>query len=201
MLHPQFPNTSASLLSTLRIRPGDAEAWARFVQTYGPRILQWCRRWGLQEADALDVTQSVLMQFLRRSGTFEYDRDRRFRGWLRSVAHTSWCRFVERRRRGNQGVGGDSALGRIESIEARDNLVDLIEREHAKESLRQAMDRIQRRVQPQTWQAFYLLNVEGLSGEEAAGRLGMRLGSTYAASSKVRRLIREELRDEGSACS
>ena len=85
-----FPDTSASLLSTLRRQPGDPEAWSRFVQTYGPQILQWCRRWGLQDADAHDVAQSVLIHFLRRSVSFEYDDSRRFRGWLRSLAH-SWC--------------------------------------------------------------------------------------------------------------
>jgi RNA polymerase sigma factor (sigma-70 family) len=197
----RFPDTSASLLSTLKIRPVDTEAWAKFVRTYGPRILQWCRRWGLQDADAHDVTQSVLLQFLRQSGTFQYDRSRRFRGWLRTVAHASWCDFVKRRRHWNQGKGGDSSTGRIDSIAARDDLSNLFETEDARESLRQTMERIQGRVEPRTWQAFWLLNMEGLSGEEAANRLGMRLGSTYAASCKVRRLIREELRCEESVSS
>jgi DNA-directed RNA polymerase specialized sigma24 family protein len=97
----------------------------------------------------------------------------------------------------DQGIGGEAAGGRFDSIAARNDLSDLIEREYAQERLRGAMERVRSRVEPQTWQAFLLLNMERLSGEEAAGRLGMRLGSTYAASSKVRRLIREEvLREE-----
>jgi DNA-directed RNA polymerase specialized sigma24 family protein len=104
---------------------------------------------------------------------------------------------VKRRRNWNQGIGGEAAGGRFDSIAARNDLSDLIEREYAQERLRGAMERVRSRVEPQTWQAFLLLNMERLSGEEAAGRLGMRLGSTYAASSKVRRLIREEvLREE-----
>ena len=180
---------------SMRTQPDDAEAWARFVETYGPRILHWCRRWGLQDADAHDVTQDILFRLSRRLRTFDYDHSRRFRGWLRSLAHTAVCEFVERRRNWHQGVGGDDAAARIDSIEARDELSDLIETEYAREALRHAMARIQCQVEPQTWQAFWLLNVEGLSGEEAANRLGMRLGSTYAASSKVRRLLREDLRD------
>jgi DNA-directed RNA polymerase specialized sigma24 family protein len=120
-------------------------------------------------------------------------------GLLRTLAHASWCDFVKRRRQFNEGNGGDSAAEMIEKIAARDNLSDLIDEEHKRESLQQAMERIQARVEPRTWQAFWLLNVDGLSGEEAASRLGMRLGSTYAASSKVRRLIREDLRSEESA--
>src|SRR5947209_2478785 len=51
--------TRASLLSRLRKDPGDSSAWDEFVDRYGPRIRSWCRRWGLQEADAEDVTQIV----------------------------------------------------------------------------------------------------------------------------------------------
>ena len=166
-----FPETSASLLSTLRRRPGDPEAWARFVKTYGPRILQWCRRWGLQDADAHDVAQSIMIHFLRRSESFEYDDSRRFRGWLRALAHSTWRDFLKRRRRMNQGLGGEAA-GRIDSIVARDDLADFIESEYARDVLRRAMDRVQVRVEPQTWEAFRLLNLEGLAGEEAAAGWG-----------------------------
>jgi RNA polymerase sigma factor (sigma-70 family) len=191
----RFPDTSASLLSMLRRQPGDSEAWDRFVETYGPRILHWCRRWGLQDADAQDVTQTILLRFLRRAERFDYDHSRRFRGWLRALAHSTWHEFVKRRRDWNHGLGGDAA-GRIDGIEARDQVADFIETEYAREVLRAAMDRVRDRVEPRTWEAFRLLNVEALSGEEAAARLGMKLGSAYAASAKVRRLIREELRRE-----
>ncbi len=188
-----FPDTNPSLLSALRRRPDDGEAWDRFVRTYAPHLLQWCRRWGLQEADAHDVTQSVLMRFLRRAGNFEYDPSRRFRGWLRALTHSTWCTYAERQGRWQQGRGGDDASRRIELIAARDDLSNLIEKEYAEELLRKAMEQVSSRVEPQTWQAFWLLNKEGLSGREAAERLGMRVGSAYAASSKVRRMIREEV--------
>jgi predicted DNA-binding protein (UPF0251 family) len=96
------------------------------------------------------------------------------------------------RRDWNYGAGGD-VTERMERIEAQDEMSDRIESDHAREVLRHAMVRVRSRVEPQTWEAFRLLNLEGLTGEEAAKRLGMRLGTTYAASAKVRRLIREEL--------
>lgn len=193
-----FPDTSKSLLLTLRRQPGDPIAWSRFVETYGPRILGWCRRWGLQEADAHDVTQTVLLQFLRRAERFEYDDSRRFRGWLRALAHSTWREFVKRRRSWHRGIGGQDTP-RIDQAEAHDELARLIEEEYAREILRVAMGRIRRQVDSHTWEAFRLLNVEGLSGESVAARLGMRLGSAYAASAKVRRLIRQELIREESA--
>ena len=79
MAEPCFPETSMTVLSALQSHPFDAEVWTRFVHMYAPRFLKWCRRWGLQEAEAEDVTQAVLMDFLRRSRGFQYDDSRRFR--------------------------------------------------------------------------------------------------------------------------
>jgi RNA polymerase sigma factor (sigma-70 family) len=194
MRHGAFPETSAALLLRLRGDPGDAEAWERFARTYGPRIVQWGLRWGLQDADAQDVTQMVLIQFWRQIRRFEYDPSRRFRGWLRTLVHAAWCDLKQGRRDWHQGMGGSGAFDRLDSIAARDDLAARIEEEYDRDLLRLAMQRVRDRVEPRTWEAFWLLNLEGLSGEEAVARLGMRLGSTFAASSKVRRLIRQEVR-------
>ncbi len=193
MRHGAFPDTSAALLMRLRSEAGDGEAWAEFVRAYEPRIIEWGRRWGLQDADAHDVTQLVLIQFWRQVQRFQYDPSRPFRGWLRTLVHSAWCDFVEGRRGWQQGMGGSGVLSHLESIAARDDLAAEMDQEYKRDLLRLAMRRVQERVEPKTWQAFWLLNFEGLSGEEAVARVGMRLGSTYAASSKVRRLIREEV--------
>ena len=54
--------TRLSLLTRIA-KPGpvDQLAWEEFVDQYGPMIYHWCRRWGLQDADAKDVTQQVLL--------------------------------------------------------------------------------------------------------------------------------------------
>ena len=52
--------TSVSLLGKLHRNPKDEDAWRDFVKRYGRKILQWCRQWRLQDADAEDVTQIVL---------------------------------------------------------------------------------------------------------------------------------------------
>jgi hypothetical protein len=57
--HPE-PETSLTLLARLRDTPADQGAWGAFVARYGRKIYGWCRHWGLQEADAEDVTQVVL---------------------------------------------------------------------------------------------------------------------------------------------
>ena len=61
--HPS--GTSVTLLGRLREDPKDQAAWNDFVARYQPKILQWCRGWGLQESDANDVTQAVLLKLSR----------------------------------------------------------------------------------------------------------------------------------------
>ena len=81
--HPS--QTSTTLLGRLRRDPRDQAAWNEFVARYEPRILDWSRRWGLQESDARDVTQAVLLKLSRSMTTFVYDRSRSFRGWLKTI--------------------------------------------------------------------------------------------------------------------
>ena len=80
--------TSLTLLARLRQDPKDQAAWSDFVARYGPSILQWCRGWGVQEADAQDVTQDVL---LKLNGLMAHIR-LRLGGqlpWLAENAHAS----------------------------------------------------------------------------------------------------------------
>src|SRR5437868_2059722 len=77
--------TSATLLGRQRQAPTDQAAWGEFVDRYGPRIYAWCRRWHLQEADAQDVTQAVLVRLAEKISTFDYDPGRSFRGWLKTL--------------------------------------------------------------------------------------------------------------------
>lgn len=171
----------------------DAQSWERFVYLYGPQILAWCRKYGLQDADARDVTQEVLLQVSRQVQRLQYDPARKFRGWLRAVVHGAWCQWVERNLGRERGAADTAMLTVLEQAPARDDLLARMEAEYDRELLELAMQRIRRRVEPQTWQAFELLALQRLSGTEAADRLGMPVGSLFAARSKVQRLLREEI--------
>jgi RNA polymerase sigma-70 factor (ECF subfamily) len=62
------------------------------------------------------------------------------------------------------------------------------------ELLEQALGRVRLRVQPQTWEAFRLTALDGLSGAETAARLGMPLTSVYKAKSNIQKLLESEVR-------
>ena len=116
--------TSATLLDRVGLSPNDEVAWARFVDLYGFRIRGWCRRWGLQEADSDDVTQNVLLRLAQKLGAFHYDPSRSFRGWLRTVTQNALADFLADRRRQCPGSGDDGVLKQLQSIQARDDLIE-----------------------------------------------------------------------------
>jgi RNA polymerase sigma factor (sigma-70 family) len=185
--------TRVSLLLRLQ-GEGDERAWAEFVSRYGPKVLQWCRRWGLQEADAEDVSQAVLFQVARRMRSFRYDPGRSFRAWLKKVAHDAWVDFLQDQDRPGRRASGDSRdFDALRSAVARDDLVQRLDELYDLELLELAMERVRQRVEPHTWEAFRLTAVERLSGAEVAERLQMKVATVFKAKSKVQKMLREEI--------
>ena len=141
MSGPNF-DTSATLLARLRAAPDDTDAWRRFVGTYGPRIVNWCQHWGLQDADAHDVAQVVILRFWNQIARFEYDPSGSFRGWLRKLTHAAWCDFVERQRPWHRTDREGKAMERLVLVAAREDLLERLEAQFDLELLDLAMARV-----------------------------------------------------------
>jgi RNA polymerase sigma-70 factor (ECF subfamily) len=185
--------TRVTLLGRLRAAPSDPEAWSEFVEWYGQRIYGWCRNWGLQEADARDVTQEVFLKLTARMRDFSYDPNGSFRAWLKTVSHHAWQDYLAKQRRPGQGSGSAAVIERLAAVEASEDLERWIAAAGDQELLKEASFRVRIRVEPRTWDAFRLLALEGRSGAEAAKKLGMKVGTVFVARSKVQRMLREEL--------
>lgn len=186
--------TDVSLLARLGRNPMDDLAWRDFVTRYGRRIYAWCRHWQLQEADAEDVTQNVLMILAEKMREFRYDPAGSFRAWLKTVTQHAWSKFVAKRQRLGVGTGDSQALAQLQSLESRDDLAAKLEEEFDRELLDLAMLRVAQRVESHTWRAFQMLALEGVSGVEAAAKLSISVALVYVAKSRVQKLIQEEIR-------
>jgi RNA polymerase sigma factor (sigma-70 family) len=185
--------TRITLLGRLRRDPTNEAAWAEFVTHYGGKILGWCRKWGLQDADAQDVTQIVLLKLAQKLREFTYDPSRSFRAWLKTLAHHAWSDFLESRQRPGLGSGDSRVQSVLCTIAARDDLVEQLKAEFDRELLEEAMARVRLRVAPQTWQAFTLTALEGLSGAEAASRIPMQVAQVFVAKRRVQKMLREDV--------
>ena len=193
MARPPEPSTSVTLLARLGCACPGQQVWNEFVERYGRKIYGWCRHWGLQESDAEDVTQDVLLKLAEKMRTFAYDASGSFRAWLKTLTHHAWQDFVASRRRAGGG-GGMEILETLHMATAREDLLQRLEKEFDRELLDTAMQRVRVRVRPHTWEAFRLLALEGLSGAQVAGQLGMKVATAFVAKSKVQKMLQEEMR-------
>jgi RNA polymerase sigma factor (sigma-70 family) len=185
--------TRVTLLDRLRLEPADPGHWAEFVDVYGGRVYAWCRRWGLQEADARDVTQIVLLKLAGRMRDFAYDPGKSFRAWLKTVAHHAWRDFVEARDRPGRGSGDSQVRSLLEAAAAPADLAAELEAGADQELFDLAARRVRLRVAPQTWDAFRLTTADGLSGAEAAARTGLQVAQVYVAKRRVLKMLQDEV--------
>jgi RNA polymerase sigma factor (sigma-70 family) len=185
--------TSISLMHRLGQSPADPQAWDECVERYRPMIRAWCLKWRLQESDADDVVQEVLVSLVDAMRQFQYDPARSFRGWLKTVTQHALSKFVTRRRR-DIGRASGSAEMLAEFADARSDLEHRLDETFNTELLELAMHLVKKRVKPVTWDAFQLTAIEGLSGEAAAAKLKIPVPNVFVARNRVQKMLREEAR-------
>ena len=165
-------------------------------QTVWPKNRAWCRTWRLQEADAQDVTQAVLVKLVVRLRRFTYDPSLSFRGWLRtSVNHVcSDCRAGRRRSLGEEFLVRSDGFDLIQTAAVREDLGRRLAAEFDLELLDEAQRRVRRRVAPHTWEAYRLTALEGVSAAEAAARLGVKVAAVFVSRSRVTKQLQHEVK-------
>lgn len=194
MLGEESPLTRASLL--IQIRDGSNHvAWQEFVNLYGPVVYGFARRRGLQDADAADLMQDVLRSVSSAISRLDYDRKQgTFRGWLFTITRNKVFNFLSSRRIRPQG-SGDSTTNRLlaEEPDGSSDGQDAWELEYQRQLASLAMERVKVEFQDNTWRAFWLTAVEGVSAADAGNQVKMSPGAIYVAKSRVLARLREEV--------
>lgn len=181
-------STPVSLLARMR-NSNDEVAWARFVELATPLLNSWARRIGLKSQDASDLVQEVLVVLLEKLPGFTYDRDRSFRGWMRTIAVNKWRQW--RRRPVPVSLENGDVLP--EELAVEDLSQAFWEQEYREQLVARALQVMQADFQPATWRACWEHIVSGRSAQEVAAEFGLSPGAVYAAKVRVLRRLREEL--------
>jgi RNA polymerase sigma-70 factor (ECF subfamily) len=181
--------TSPSLLEQLR-QPDQPAAWDRFAELYTPLLYYWCRRLGLDGEEARDLVQDVFVVLVDQLPKFAYDPGKRFRSWLRTVAHNKWRE--RHRRAGRLPITHGADLDEI--ADGRDADV-LEEAEHVRFLTARALELIKPQFEPQTWEAFWEYAIQGRPAAEVARALGLSPNAVYIAKSRVQTRLREEFKE------
>jgi RNA polymerase sigma-70 factor, ECF subfamily len=187
-----FPQTRQSLLARVR-SPDEHEAWEQFVMLYRPVIYRMARRRGLQDADAQDLAQTILISVAGAIDRWE-PQGIRFRHWLSRIAKNAILNAITRSPQ-LPGVGGTTMHELLlEQPAASPEVEEELRLESLRERYLRAAANIRRDVTIETWQAFQLSVVEQMPCEEVAAALGKSIGMVYAARARVIRKLREEVR-------
>lgn len=182
-------STPATLLERLRSEVPDehAVAWTRFVELYTPMLFGWARRMGCGETDSADLVQEVLVHLVRQLAEFRYDPRKSFRAWLRTVAHNCW-RNLKRR----QSLPIDQTADWRE-IAQSDPETPFWEVDYRRQLAGRALELMRVDFEEVTWKACWECVVEGRPAADVARELGIRVGTVYAAKSRVLSRLRQEL--------
>jgi RNA polymerase sigma factor (sigma-70 family) len=192
---PNPPTTRYSLLVRL-CQPADEHAWQEFVEIYEPFVYRLARRRGFQHADAADLCQEVFQAASRAIERWQARTDRgTFRAWLFRIARNIMINAVRFRQRHPAGVGGSDIRRLIDQQPDDDEESRLLAVEYERHLFQWAADEIKKEFRPTTWQAFWEMSVEGRSGRDVAGQLGMSVGAVYIARSRVMARLRERIEE------
>jgi len=190
-----LPDTRYSLLARLA-QHDDRGAWSDFLQDYEGAIYRYCRSRGLQEADAREVVQEVLLAVHSVIGRWEPSgRAGSFRAWLLETANRASGRALRDRAKKGRAVGGTSVQHQLYDLPSANCPVDNEQREWQRLAFCWGAAQVQHEVQEHTWQAFWLTAVEGESPAVVAERLCMSVGGVYAAKCRVLSRIRERIQE------
>jgi len=192
-----FPSTYPSLLIAIRDRQ-DSAAWREFTDQYTEVLICFCRKRGLQLADAEDVAQKVLMAVSQQIPAFERRPDRGlFRSWLATIA----IRAIWRHRKSlHCGLSsGDDRVSDLAEPACRSWVADFNEA-----VLETGLARIQGRYPAEEWSTFEKVWLRDEPCAVAAHSAGRPVSWVYRTKYRILKDLRQEvlaLADESAVFS
>ena len=132
--------TSLSLLERLRQSP-ENEGWNRLADLYTPLIRAWLRRYDVQDSDANDLVQEVLLAVSKDLRKFEHrGQPGAFRGWLKAILINRLRKFWRARNRRPQARGNSDIDARLAQLDdPASDMSQIWDREHDQYVLRQLL--------------------------------------------------------------
>lgn len=203
--------TSTELLR--QAQANNQSAWEQLVGLYSRRMYRWCRRAGLQSADAGNVVQEALQAVARNLGEFRRDRPGdTFRGWLRRITDNKIRDHFRR-----QGRSLDLATGGSDGYQHLLNLTQQnpspltehptgasLEQPTWDTSVAEALtpnagrlseqiEQIKSEVSQRDWKFFWRVVVDGQSAADVGREFGVTANTVRLVKMRMLRRLRKSL--------
>lgn len=192
--------TSRTMLSGAR--RDDAAAWWRLVSRYSATIVAWARHSGLQDADASDVLQEVLIAVHRGLGRYQHPlRIKAFRNWLWAITRRKIIDASRRRRCMSNAAAATLEVAEDQPLYVRTESSESPKRELEFLGRLGDVEAMRAKFHPHVWDAFWRTTVDEQPAADVAAELGMTPGNVRVARHRVLARLRESAASSaGGAC-
>ena len=197
-----YSATSTELLR--QAQADDQTAWQQLVELYSRRMYRWCRRAGLQPADASNTVQEALQAVARKLGDFHRNQPGdTFRGWLRRITDNKIRDHFRK-----QGKTPDLAAAGPDSQQVLTYLAN--ENEHApinndtslaatpsphSSQLLAVIERVRADVSERDWKFFWRVAVDGQSAADVGREFGVTANTVRLVKMRMLRKLRQHTND------
>ena len=177
--------TAVASFSTRESPSWTPPSWEEIVNTHSARVYRLAYRLTGNQHDAEDLTQEVFVRVFRSLSTYTPGT---FEGWLHRITTNLFLDSVRRKQRIRFDTLGDDAADRLPSREPTPQ--QAFNDTHFDADVQQALDTLA----PDFRAAVVLCDIEGLSYEEIAATLGVKLGTVRSRIHRGRSHLRKALR-------
>ena len=180
-------STSESLLIRLKSE-ASSDDWCRFVHLYTPLIFYWARKAGLSREDSADLVQDVLTIVYQKLPAMEYDPDKSFRGWLRTVT-LNRHRELLRRKKIKCVTASQTGIEKLPDPNLLESTWDI---EYGRRLVASAMEIVKPDFEVKVWAALEML-IAGRKPQEISRQTGVNVWTIYSAKNRLMARLRREL--------
>jgi RNA polymerase sigma factor (sigma-70 family) len=159
--------------------------WDQIVREHSARVYRLAYRLTGDKQDAEDLTQETFLRVFRSLSSYTPGT---FEGWLHRITTNLFLDQVRRKKRIRfEAMGEDSS--RVESPDERSRPERGFEHANLDHDIQAALDALR----PEYRAAVVLCDIEGLSYEEIAVTLGIKIGTVRSRIHRARAQLRDAL--------
>ena len=185
-----LPAAAAAEAADASVAAWTPPSWDEIVRTHSARVYRLAYRLTGNPHDAADLTQDVFVRVFRSLADFRslstYTPGT-FEGWLHRITTNLFLDQVRRKQRIRFDALGEDAGERLAAREA--GPAQVYDDNHFDDDVQRALDALP----PDFRAAVVLCDIEGLSYEEIAATLGIKLGTVRSRIHRGRAQLRSAL--------
>ena len=141
------------------------------------------------------VVQSIFIKLLRELPNFHLDHERgRFRTWLYRLVSNEVIDSVRKRKRQAKLAEEVEELRKAEELASTDDSADFA-REHHRQVLAFALERVRNESNPLTWQCFEQTALKKRKAADVAEELKLKVTNVHVNASRILAKVRQQCED------